>query len=85
MRGRAQYYEHAGAVRDMLQNHMLQVLAYIAMECPSKLSAREIRREKIKVLSAARLGKKLVCGQYIGYTDEEGVDSKSSTPTFCSW
>ena len=81
--GRAQYYEHAGAVRDMLQNHMLQVLAYIAMECPSKLSAREIRREKIKVLSAARLGKKLVCGQYIGYTDEEGVDSKSSTPTFC--
>ena len=80
--GRAQYYEHAGAVRDMLQNHMLQVLAYIAMECPSKLSAREIRREKIKVLSAARLGKKLVCGQYIGYTDEDGVDSKSSTPTF---
>ena len=80
--GRAQYYEHAGAVRDMLQNHMLQVLAYIAMECPAKLSAREIRREKIKVLSAARLGKKLVCGQYIGYTDEEGVDSKSSTPTF---
>jgi len=80
--GRAQYYETAGVVRDMLQNHILQVLALIAMEPPSKLDAREIRREKSKVLAATRLGKKLVLGQYIGYRDEEGVDDKSETPTY---
>ena len=80
--GRAQYYETAGAVRDMLQNHMLQVLALIAMEAPCKLSAREIRREKTKVLAAARLGQKMLMGQYIGYKDEEGVDENSGTPTF---
>ena len=80
--GRAQYYESAGAVRDMLQNHMLQVLALVAMEPPCRVDAKEIRREKTKVLAATRLGKKLLCGQYIGYKDEEGVDPDSSTPTF---
>jgi len=80
--GRSQYYETAGAVRDMLQNHLLQVLALIAMEPPCKNDAREIRREKTKVLAATRLGEKLVCGQYIGYKDEEGVDEQSNTPTF---
>ncbi len=82
--GRAQYYESAGAVRDMLQNHMLQVLALVAMEPPCRVDAKEIRREKTKVLAATRLGKKLLCGQYIGYKDEEGVDPDSSTPTFVS-
>ena len=48
--GRSQYYETAGAVRDMLQNHMLQVLALIAMEAACKMDAKEIRREKTKVL-----------------------------------
>ena len=80
--GRSQYYETAGAVRDMLQNHMLQILALIAMEAPCKNNAKEIRREKVKVLSAARLGEKLICGQYEGYRNEEGVDSNSHTPTF---
>ena len=80
--GRSQYYETAGAVRDMLQNHMLQVLALIAMEPPCKMSATEIRREKTKVLAATRLGTKLICGQYDGYKDEEGVDPNSNTPTF---
>ena len=80
--GRSQYYETAGAVRDMLQNHMLQILALIAMEAPCKNNAKEIRREKVKVLSAARLGEKLICGQYDGYRNEEGVDSNSHTPTF---
>ena len=72
--GRAQYYETAGAVRDMLQNHILQVLALVAMEAPCKMSAREIRREKTKVLAATRLGEDLICGQYAGYRDEEGVN-----------
>ena len=49
--GRAQYYDQAGAVRDMLQNHMLQILALIAMEPPCRMSATEIRREKTKVLA----------------------------------
>ena len=53
--GRAQYYETAGAVRDMLQNHILQVLALIAMEPPCKMSAKEVRREKTKVLAATRM------------------------------
>ena len=62
--GRAQYYETAGAVRDMLQNHILQVLALIAMEPPSKMNAREIRREKTKVLAATRLSENIILGQY---------------------
>ena len=80
--GRAQYYETAGAVRDMLQNHMLQVLSLIAMEAPCRMDAREVRREKTKVLAATRLGTKLICGQYEGYRGEEGVDENSGTPTF---
>jgi len=80
--GRSQYYEGAGVVRDMLQNHMLQVLALIAMEAPYKMDAKEIRREKTKVLSATRLGRKLICGQYVSYKSEEGVDPNSDTPTF---
>ena len=80
--GRSQYYEGAGVVRDMLQNHMLQVLALIAMEAPCRMNATEIRREKTKVLSATRLGEKLVTGQYEGYRDEHGVGPDSMTQTF---
>ena len=80
--GRAQYYDTAGAVRDMLQNHILQVLALIAMEAPSKMNAREIRREKTKVLAAIRMGENAVLGQYESYRSEEGVDPDSSTPTY---
>lgn len=82
--GRSQYYEGAGAVRDMLQNHMLQILSLVAMEPPSKMNAREIRREKVKVLAAARLGEKLVAGQYVGYRDENGVSKYSKTSTYCA-
>ena len=80
--GRSQYYETAGAVRDMLQNHMLQVLSLIAMEAPCRMNAREIRREKTKVLSATRLGHKTIFGQYESYRSEEGVDPNSHTPTY---
>ena len=80
--GRAQYYETAGAVRDMLQNHILQVLALIAMEAPCRMDAKEVRREKTKVLAATRMGQDALFGQYIGYRDEDGVDPESSTPTF---
>ena len=80
--GRAQYYDTAGAVRDMLQNHILQVLALIAMEPPSRMDAREVRREKTKVLAATRLGEDIILGQYEGYKSEEGVDPSSHTPTY---
>ena len=80
--GRSQYYETAGAVRDMLQNHILQVLALIAMEPPSKMNAREIRREKTKVLAATRMSENIILGQYDGYRSEEGVDPHSGTPTY---
>ena len=82
--GRSQYYETAGAVRDMLQNHILQVLALVAMDAPSKLNAREIRREKTKVLAATRLSENIILGQYHGYRSEEGVDPNSGTPTYCA-
>ena len=80
--GRSQYYDTAGAVRDMLQNHVLQVLSLIAMEAPCNMTAREIRREKTKVLAATRLGEDTILGQYENYRSEEGVDPDSNTPTF---
>ena len=80
--GRAQYYETAGQVRDMLQNHILQVLALIAMEPPCKMDARELRREKTKVLAATRLSPSILLGQYHDYRSEEGVDPDSTTPTY---
>jgi glucose-6-phosphate 1-dehydrogenase len=80
--GRAQYYETAGAVRDMLQNHILQVLALIAMESPCRMNARELRREKTKVLAATRMSENIILGQYHGYRNEEGVDPNSGTPTY---
>jgi glucose-6-phosphate 1-dehydrogenase len=80
--GRAQYYETAGQVRDMLQNHILQVLALVAMEPPCKMDAKEIRREKTKVLAATRISENIILGQYDGYRNEEGVNPNSGTPTY---
>ena len=80
--GRSQYYETAGAVSDLLQNHILQVFSLIAMEPPCRMSAKEVRREKTKVLAATRLGTDVILGQYDGYRSEEGVDPRSHTPTF---
>ena len=80
--GRAQYYDTAGVVRDMLQNHMLQVVSLIAMDAPCRMDAKEIRREKTKVLAATRLGDKFVTGQYQGYREEQGVGPDSKTQTF---
>jgi len=80
--GRSQYYETAGAVRDMLQNHILQVLALIAMEAPSRMNARELRREKTKVLAATKMSPSIILGQYDTYRSEEGVNPHSNTPTY---
>ena len=80
--GRSQYYDTAGAVRDMLQNHVLQVLSLIAMEAPCKSNARELRREKTKLLAATRLSNDVILGQYESYRTEDGVSDGSNTPTY---
>jgi glucose-6-phosphate 1-dehydrogenase len=81
---RAGYYDQAGVLRDMLQNHLLQLLTLTAMEPPSAFNARQLRDEKVKVLQAVRPlhPADYVLGQYEGYREEEGVAPDSITPTF---
>jgi len=94
--GRAAYYDESGAVRDMLQNHLTQIMTLIAMEPPVKMDAASIHTEKVKVLDAVR---KLnlddaVLAQYteigsdneedVSYLDEPGVPHDSTTPTFAA-
>jgi glucose-6-phosphate 1-dehydrogenase len=83
---RAGYYDTAGVGRDMLQNHLLQLLTFTAMEPPYAFDARALRDEKVKVLQALRPidAKDTLPGQYIGYRNEQGVASKSQTPTFAA-
>ncbi|MGC9358777.1 MAG: glucose-6-phosphate dehydrogenase [Anaerolineae bacterium] len=81
---RAGYYERAGAIRDMLQNHVLQLLSLTAMEPPVAYDAKALRDEKLKVLQAIRPvdPETLVLGQYQGYREEQEVADNSSTPTY---
>src|SRR4051794_20016658 len=93
--GRAGFYDAAGAARDVLQNHLLQLLALVAMEEPVSFGAEALRREKIKALGAISLPDNLeryaVRGQYasgwlgggegIGYTPRKDVPGRSPTPT----
>jgi glucose-6-phosphate 1-dehydrogenase len=81
---RVGYYDRAGVLRDMLQNHLLQLLTLTAMEPPSAFSARALRDEKVKVLQAVRplAPGDYVLGQYAGYLQEKGVAADSITPTF---
>ena len=98
--GRGAYYEKAGALRDMIQNHVFQVTSLIAMEPPASLSANGVRDEKIKAMQSVRplpadeIDQFAVRGQYgpgtvlgdtvPGYREEPGVDPKSSTQTFAT-
>jgi glucose-6-phosphate 1-dehydrogenase len=98
--GRAGYYEQAGALRDLVQNHMLQLLALLTMEPPSTFEANRVRDEKVKVLSAVvppepdevaastvrgQYGPGTVGGQQVpGYLEENGVASDSRTETFAA-
>jgi glucose-6-phosphate 1-dehydrogenase len=96
--GRAGYYDGIGAARDVIQNHLLQLLALTAMEEPVSFEAQELRAEKEKVLSAVRLPKDLAKatarGQYAagwqggekvqGYLQEEGIASSSTTETYAA-
>ncbi|MEL7124362.1 MAG: glucose-6-phosphate dehydrogenase, partial [Bacteroidota bacterium] len=96
--GRGGYYDTSGALRDMLQNHLLQVMAQIAMEPPTTADAKSIRGEKVKLFQSIRpitedeVASYVVRGQYIaseingekvvGYRDEEGVPEDSKTETY---
>jgi glucose-6-phosphate 1-dehydrogenase len=81
---RAGYYEQAGVLRDMVQNHILQLLSLTAMEPPSAFDAHSLWEEKVKVLNAVHKAspEDAVWGQYIGYRREMGVSKTSMTPTF---
>ncbi|MFI6081834.1 glucose-6-phosphate dehydrogenase [Streptomyces sp. NPDC051217] len=96
--GRAGYYDGIGAARDVIQNHLLQLLALTAMEEPASFDADALAAEKTKVLGAVRLphdlGKDTVFGQYtagwqggekaVGYLEEDGIDPKSNTDTYAA-
>jgi glucose-6-phosphate 1-dehydrogenase len=97
---RAGYYDSAGALRDLIQNHMLQLLCHIAMEPPVNFTAEEVRNEKVKVLHAihapldAQVPEMAARGQYLaghasgenvpGYLDEPGVREHSTTETYAA-
>lgn len=83
---RGGYYEKSGVVRDMIQNHLLQLLALMAMEPPSAFNARSLRDEKVKVLQAMRPLRleEGVLGQYKGYRGEPDIAADSATPTYCA-
>ena len=82
--GRGKFYDGVGATRDVLQNHILQVLTMLTMEPPISISSEDMQNEKIKVLSAIRDIKAddVIRGQYVGYLEEEGVKENSDTETF---
>ncbi|CAN7127439.1 unnamed protein product [Brassica rapa subsp. narinosa] len=94
--GRGGYFDHYGIIRDIMQNHLLQILALFAMETPVSLDAEDIRNEKVKVLRSMRpiQLEDVVIGQYKsttkggvtypGYTDDKTVPKDSLTPTFAA-
>lgn len=87
---RGAYYDGSGVLRDMFQNHLLQVLALVAMESPAKYAADTLRNEKLKVLDCIRLpteadaATSVAVGQYEGYLNEPGVPKTSKTPTYAA-
>ncbi len=87
---RAGYYDQAGVLRDMFQNHILQLLTLVAMEPPASFNADSIRNEKVKVLQSIRpipaeaVAQNVVRAQYRKYRDAPGVAPGSETPTYAA-
>ncbi len=83
VQGRGAFYDQTGAVRDVIQNHLFQVLANLTMEPPVRIDSESIRDEKVKVLKAILPieTKDLVRGQFRGYRNEPGVAAESNTET----
>jgi glucose-6-phosphate 1-dehydrogenase len=86
VQGRGRFYEESGAIRDVIQNHMLQVVAILAMEAPLSTYAESIRDEQVKVFRAIRplSPDDLVRGQFKGYRQEDGVAPDSTVETFAA-
>jgi len=84
--GRGAFYEEAGVIRDVIQNHLLQVVSYLAMEAPSSTWPEAVRDEQVKVLRTIRplSPGDLVLGQFRGYRDEPRVAAGSRVPTFAA-
>jgi glucose-6-phosphate 1-dehydrogenase len=84
--GRGHFYEEAGCIRDVVQNHMLQVAGFLAMECPVSTYHESLRDEQVKVFRAMRPldGDDLVRGQFAGYRKEPGVSPTSNVETFAA-
>jgi glucose-6-phosphate 1-dehydrogenase len=86
VQGRGAFYDQTGTIRDVVQNHMFQMLCNLAMEAPARRDNESIRDEKVKVLKAipALEEKNLVRGQFRGYLDEKGVAPDSKVETFAA-
>jgi len=86
VKGRGTFYEETGVIRDVIQNHLLQIVSYLAMEAPSSLYPEAIRDEQAKVLRTVRplSPEHMVRGQFRGYRDEPGVAKDSSMPTYAA-
>jgi glucose-6-phosphate 1-dehydrogenase len=84
--GRGRFYEEIGAVRDVVQNHLLQVVTNLAMEAPVGAGSERLRDEKVRVLRSIRsfTEETLVRAQYVGYRDEEGVAPDSQVETYAA-
>lgn len=85
---RGGYYDHSGALKDMMQNHLFQILTIVAMERPDGTAVEEMQKEQMKVLSALRMQEdiadSMVLGQYKGYRNEPSVSPKSETETYAA-
>jgi glucose-6-phosphate 1-dehydrogenase len=86
VQGRGGFYDQTGAIRDVIQNHLFQIVCNLAMEPPVRTDAESIRDEKAKVLKAIRAidSKDVVRGQFRGYRDEKGVAPGSTVETFAA-
>src|SRR5262249_24900373 len=86
VQGRGAFYDKTGAIRDVIQNHLFQVLSNLVMEPPARLDSESIRDEKVKVLKAIPpiAEKDLVRGQFRGYRNENGVAKDSQVETFAA-
>jgi len=86
VQGRGSFYEEAGAMRDVVQNHLLQVIALLAMDVPAGHDAASMRAEKLRLFRAMRplYPKQVVRGQFRGYRDEKGVAPDSQVETFAA-
>jgi glucose-6-phosphate 1-dehydrogenase len=86
VQGRGSFYDQTGAIRDVVQNHIFQVMCNLAMEPPARNDTESLRDEKVKVLKAIPPleAKNLVRGQFTGYLDEKGVAADSKVETFAA-